>query len=506
MTNNSDKKSRLQEIREVRLGKVKKLREMGIDPYPARAEKQFDNRDITDNFDKFEGKTVTLAGRLMSWREHGALTFADLMDESGSIQLFIKEGGLAPTSKEKQTIGFKDLSLLDIGDFVQVKGAVVKTSRGEISIEPTELRILTKTIRPVPEQFFGLKDVESKYRKRYLDMLVNPETKKVLDARWLIERETREFLWEEGYTEVETPVLQELYGGTNAKPFETHMNALSSDFYLRIAPELYLKRLMVGGYEKIFEIARNFRNEGIDLTHQPEFTMIEWYEAYGDYNSIMDTTEKLTQRLVKKLHGGSKVTVEGREIDISGKWPRVSMAELIKEHVSVDVDKASDTEIKKILRENGIELTGGYSKGKAIFEIFEHLVTGKLIDPIWVIDYPVEVCPLQKLHPDKEGYAERFEGYIGGVELCDGWTEINDPTDQRERFENEQTNMRSGNEDTHPMDENFIESLEYGMPPMGGIGIGIDRLAMFLTDTWKIREVIAFPTLRPKNKRKPKKK
>jgi len=493
----ASEKSRLEEIRKVRLEKVEKLREMGINPYPARTIKEVSNKEIVDNFGQYNGKKLTIAGRLMSWREHGNIVFGHLQDESGQIQLFVQKNKLSETNSENASIGFKDLKYIDIGDFLQVTGVVEKTVRGEVSIVPSQINILTKSIRPLPEKRAGLKNIEEKYRKRYLDMIINPRIKKLIDMRWLIERGVREFLWEKGYTEVETPILQELYGGTNAKPFKTHMNALSSDFYLRVAPELYLKRLTVGGYEKIFEIARNFRNEGIDATHQPEFTMIEWYEAYGDYNSIMDTTEDLTKRLVKKIYGGTKINVNGNEIDIGGKWPRIPLTDLLKTHLNIDTNSISDEELQKYMKENNLELIGEYNRGKAIFSIFDHLVTKKLIEPTWVIDYPIEVCPLQKAHPTKPGYAERFEGYIGGIEYADGWSEINDPIDQRNRFENEQRNLRAGDVEAHPLDENFIEALEYGMPPMGGIGIGIDRLVMFLTDTWAIRKVIPFPTLRP---------
>jgi lysyl-tRNA synthetase class 2 len=313
----------------------------------------------------------------------------------------------------------------------------------------------------------------------------------------LIERKVREFLWSKGYAEVETPVLQALYGGTNARPFTTHMNALDEDFYLRIAPELYLKRMIVGGYEKIFEIARNFRNEGIDATHQPEFTMIEWYEAYANYEVIMDLAEELTKYLVKELTGGETMKVKGKEVKVSGKWPRVTMVELIKEYLGVDMEKVRDEELRKLLGKYKIKLIGKYSRGKAMFGLFDHLIPEKLIKPTWVIDYPIEVCPLQKQHGSKEGYAERFEGYIGGMEYADGWSEITDAVDQRMRFKMEQKYLREGDEEAHPFDEDFVQAMEYGMPPLGGIGIGIDRLVMFLTDTWSIREVIAFPTLRP---------
>jgi lysyl-tRNA synthetase class 2 len=484
-------KKRLEEIRKIRLHRVKKLREMGIDPYPSKVDGT--PKPISKAL-KSMGKTSEVAGRIMALRTHGNVSFADLKDESGTIQLWFQKDSLGED--------IKVLRYLDIGDFLYVKGKVVKTKAGETSVDVAKFQLLTKSIRPIPSTWYGLKDVEEKYRKRYLDMLVNPETKKLLDNRWLIEKEVRMFLWDKGYKEVETSILQELYGGTNAKPFTTHMNALNSDYYLRIAPELYLKRLIVGGYEKVFEIARNFRNEGIDATHQPEFTMIEWYEAYGDYNSIMDTTEELTKHLVKKMTGGSKLLVNGKKIDISGKWPRVSMVEIIKKYLKVDVENENDGGLKRILEKNEIKLTSKFSRGKAIFSIFEHLVTGQLIEPIWVIDYPIEVCPLQKRHPNKTKYAERFEGYIGGVEYCDGWTEITSSQEQRKRFEVEQDHLKQGDKEAHPLDEDFVEVLEYGMPPAGGIGIGIDRLVMFLTDTWSIKKVIAFPTLRPKKPRK----
>ena len=482
-------KQRLEEIRKIRLERVKRLRELGINPYPSRLDKK--PTTINEAREK-KGKKVSVTGRLFGWRVHGNSIFADLKDEFGSIQLFFQKKNLGDD--------FKALKLFDLGDFILVTGKIFKTEAGEITVDVEKYQFLSKSIRPLPSTWYPLKDIEERYRRREVDLLVNPETKKLLDTRWLIEKEIRIFLWDRGFTEVETPILQELYGGTNARPFTTHMNALKSDFYLRIAPELYLKRLVVGGYEKIFEIARNFRNEGIDSTHQPEFTMIEWYEAYADYKQIMDTTEALTQHLVKKLTGDTKLLVKGRKVEISGKWPRVPMTDLIKEHVGLDVETASDNDLKKVLKKNDIKLIGAFSRGKASFQIFEHLVTIKLIKPIWVIDYPIEVSPLVKKHSEKEGYVESFEGYIGGVEYADGWTEINDPVDQRERFEIEQQHLREGDEEAHPLDENFIESLEYGLPPLGGIGIGIDRLVMFLTNIWAIRRVIAFPTLKSKKK------
>lgn len=488
--------TRLETIRNIRLTKVKKLRELGIDPYPAKSQKDFPNQTVIDQFDKFDGKSVTLTGRLMSWREHGKVVFADLVDQSGKIQLFIKEDGLAPTDPKKQTIGFRDLALFDIGDFIQATGMIVKTKTGQISIETKELRLLAKTIRPLPEKWEGLKDTGERFRKRYLDTLMNAQAKKILDIRWKTEEETRRYLWDLGFIEVETPVLQTLYGGTNAKPFMTHMNALGQDFYLRLAPELYLKRLIVGGYEKVFEIARNFRNEGIDTTHQPEFTMIEWYEAYADYHRVMDVTEGLFKNLVQEITNGTQMTVGTHNIDVAGKWIRITLADALKKHIGVDSEQTSDADLKSLLKKHNLKIAGEWSRGLVLFTLFDHLVTDKFVEPTWVIDYPREVSPLSKEHREKEGLVERFEGYIGGKEIADGWSEINNPLEQRARFENEQKNLKAGDTEAHPLDEDFLEALEYGMPPTGGIGVGIDRLVMFLTNTWSIRETIAFPTLR----------
>jgi len=308
----------------------------------------------------------------------------------------------------------------------------------------------------------------------------------------------RRFLQDEyNFIEVETPILQPLYGGTNATPFTTHMNALDTDFYLRLAPELYLKRLVVGGYERIFEIARNFRNEGIDQTHQPEFTMIEWYHAYADYDVMMNTAEALIKHLVQKLNGSTMLQVYDQEVDLGGKWERITMVEALAKYADIQFEDLSDEEIQTKMRQNNIELIGEYTRGKAMFSLFDKLVTGHLIAPTWVRDYPRDVSPLAKKHRDNDKLAERFECYIGGKELADGWSEITDSIDQRNIFAGEQKRMRAGDAEAHPMDEDYLEAMEYGMPPLGGIGMGIDRLVMFLTNTWSIKEVIAFPTLRP---------
>lgn len=472
-------------VREVRVEKINQLVKRGINPYPP----SFGRTNTISQARNLIGEKVIVAGRIIGWREHGKVIFADLVDESGKIQVMLKEDDLGKES-------FSNLELWDVGDFGGFEGKVIKTQAGEITIQADKAEFLSKAVRPLPSTWFGLKDTDERFRKRYLDLVLNPDSKKLLDARWKIEKEVREYLWKLGFVEVETPVLQSLYGGTNAKPFKTFMNVLDQEMYLRVAPELYLKRLIVGGYEKVFEIARNFRNEGIDTSHQPEFTMIEWYEAYADYQRVMDRAEGLIKYLAKSLNNDTKVKIGEKQIEIGGEWTRVPLLSLVKEYLKIDPDKVGDEELKSLLNKSGIKSAGVWSRGAALFALFDHLVADKLINPTWVIDYPKEVSPLSKEHRNKEGLVERFEGYIGGKEICDGWSEINSSLTQRSRFENEQKNLKAGDAEAQPMDEDFMEAMEYGMPPLGGIGIGIDRLVMFLTNTWSIRETIAFPTLR----------
>lgn len=437
-----------------------------------------------------EGQSVTTAGRIMSLRAHGKVTFLHLADSTARIQVMLHQ--------EKIADRYELLTQIDMGDFLGVTGIVGRTRTGELTIMADQMEFLGKALRPLPTEWNQAEDKEVRFRKRYVDMLVNESTRKILDARWLIEKEIRRYLQDEhSFVEVETPVLQALYGGTNAKPFMTHMNALDTNYYLRLAPELYLKRLIVGGYERIFEIARNFRNEGIDQTHQPEFTMIEWYEAYADYHRMMDVAEGLVRHLVQKLHNGTKMKVMDHEIDVGDRWPRLTMESALEKYTGIKLTETSDEQLQQLLNEKGLKPIGEFSRGKAIFSLFDHLVPEHLIQPTWIIDYPKEVSPLAKQHRSNPDLVERFEGYIAGKEIGDGWSEITDAIDQRSRFENEQKHMRQGDAEAHPVDEEFLEAMEYGMPPLGGIGIGIDRLVMFLTNTWSIREVIAFPTLRP---------
>lgn len=482
--------SRIDETMQAKLEKRRALEEKGVIVHPYT----FDKKNTVVECRESLGQTVQTAGRILSLRTHGKLNFLDLQDDTGKIQVMVRENELPEDQREL-------LSLIDAGDYLGVAGVVDTSKTGEVSIMANSIQVLGKALRPIPTSWNAAEDKEVRFRKRYLDMMVNPRTKQVLDARWLIEKELRRYLQDvHGFTEVETPVFQPLYGGTNAKPFSTHMNALDSDFYLRLAPELYLKRLIVGGYEKIFEIARNFRNEGIDQTHQPEFTMIEWYEAYADYQRMMDVTEGLFKHLAEKLHGNTSIQMDDHTIDLRGVWPRITMKAAIQQYFNLDFDAQSDADLLALLSKEQLELAGEFTRGKAQFAIFDKLVAKQLINPTWIIDYPRDISPLAKQHRAHPELAERFELYVGGKELADGWSEITDALDQRRLFENEQKRMRQGDSEAHPLDEDFLEAMEYGMPPLGGIGIGIDRLVMFLTNTWSIREVIAFPTLRPLHK------
>lgn len=480
--------SRIEETIQAKKEKRAQLEAQGINVHPYF----FDKQHTIQQARNLMNQPVQTAGRIMSLRAHGRVIFLDLQDSSGNIQVMVRQTDVTADAFEWLK------TLIDRGDYLGVTGAVTTTKTGETTILVTHFELLAKALRVIPTAFNTADSKEIRFRKRYIDMLINPETKRILDARWLIQKEIRRFLQDSyNFVEVETPILQPLYGGTNATPFTTHMNALDCDFYLRIAPELYLKRLIVGGYDRVFEIARNFRNEGIDQTHQPEFTMIEWYETYADYHRMMNVAEELVKHLVFELYGNYEITVGDEKIDISGAWPRVRMDEALKQYAHIEFETLSDNAIQALLKQNNIKLKSEYTRGKALFELFDTLVTPQLLAPIWIVDYPRDISPLSKQHRNHPEFAERFEAYIGGKELADGWSEIVDSIDQRKIWENEQANMRHGDTEAHPVDEDFLEAMEHGMPPLGGIGMGIDRLVMFLTNTWSIKEVIAFPTLRP---------
>ncbi len=482
----------LQELRKVRLEKLQKLEEMGINPYPSRVDLNGTLVTTKEASEKLDSEILT-AGRIRSIRKHGGVAFLDLADETGKIQVLFQIKNL----DEK----FELLDLLDVGDFLAATGRVIKTQAGQITVDVADFQVLSKSIRPLPDDWSGLKDVEDRYRKRYLDLIFNPEVRKRFDARTILIREVRRYLDNLGYMEVETPTLQPLYGGANAKPFKTHLNALDVDMYLRIADELYLKRLLVGGYSKVYEICKDFRNEGMDLTHNPEFTMIEYYEAYSNYQKVMDVTEGLFKHIAKSINGNTQMSVGEHSIDIGIKWPRIRMVDLIKDKLKLDISKETQATLTDYCKKNGIQVLGGETKGQLVFMIFDKKLAGTLVQPTWVMDYPKDVSPLSKNKPGEEDFVERFEGYIGGKEICDGWSELTDPTEQRKRFETDTKIAREDKEEAQHVDEDFLEAMEYGMPPMGGIGIGIDRLTMFFTNTWSIKEVMIYPTMRPLNKK-----
>jgi lysyl-tRNA synthetase, class II len=478
-----------------RIRKLQEIRESGVDPYPYQFEKTHDAKQIIEKYDPIEKEDigedeVSVAGRIMQCRKMGKASFFHIQDETEKIQVYIRQNDVG----EDQYSLFKKT---DIGDIVGIKGSIFKTKTGEVSVYAKNLTLLCKSLRPLPEKFHGIQDQELKYRKRYLDLIMDPETKDLFKKRAKVIQLVRRFLDDIGFLEVDTPVLQTIYGGTNAKPFTTHINAYNMQMYLRVAPELYLKRLMIGGFEKVYEIARNFRNEGVDQTHNPEFSMIEWYEAYVDYHVMMDRAEAMIKMIAKEVNGSEQLGVLEESIDIDYEWPRLSMTDAIKQYLDIDVTTMSLDDLQTYSDKKGITVRGTETVGSLTFAIFDKLVCEQLLKPIWIIDYPKEVSPLSKPHRDKPDLVERYELYIGGKEICDGWSELNDPEVQRDRFEKEQAAMRSGDDEAHPMDDDFIEALEFGLPVCGGIGMGIDRLVMLITNTWSIRDVLFFPTMKP---------
>ena len=492
----------LNEFQKIRREKLNQIRELGINPYPFKFERTHFARDILEKFEQYEQKTVAISGRIMAIRKHGKTAFCHLLDSSGKIQIYIRKDQISE-------LEFKLFKLLDIGDIIGVVGEVFKTHTGEITVLVKKLELLSKSLRPLPivkekiedgerQIYDEFADKEMRYRQRYVDLIVNPQVKDVFIKRTKIIREMRAFLEERNYLEVETPILQPLYGGANARPFVTHHNALDIDLYLRIADELYLKRLIVGGFDGVFEFGKDFRNEGIDRFHNPEFTMMELYVAYEDYNFMMDLVEQMISRTVMAVHGTHKITFQGNEIDFTPPWKRLKMRDLLKQAAGEDVLGKSRDELRKIAKRLHVEIDDSFDVGKIIDEIFSEKVEPKLIQPTFVLDYPIELSPLAKKHRSEPGIVERFEGFIAGKEICNSFSELNDPIDQKERFLQQVEYGRAGDEEAHVMDEDYIRALEYGMPPTAGLGVGIDRLVMILTDSPSIRDVIFFPHMRPK--------
>ena len=480
------------EIIAVRHQKLADLKSEGKDPF---AEVSYDvtahAEEIFGDYAAYEEKEVSLAGRLMSKRVMGKAAFAHIQDGTGLIQLYFRIDALGAEAYE----AFKKV---DIGDIIGVKGVVFTTHKGEISVKASEYILLAKSLRPLPEKYHGLKDQEIRYRKRYLDLIVNPEVKDVFVKRSRIITAIRTYLNEKGYVEVETPVLNTILGGANARPFITHHNTLDIDMYLRIAPELYLKRLIVGGFLKVYEMGRLFRNEGMDTKHNPEFTTIELYEAYADYNDMMDLTEELYKYCAREVLGTTTLTYQGETIELGGEWRRVSMVDIVKEVTGIDFGEGYDAaKAREKAKKLGIEIAENDSWGNALYKVFDEAVEQSLVQPTFVIDYPVEVSPLAKRKKSDPRLTERFEFFITAREMGNAFSELNDPIDQRARFEDQVRKREKGDDEAQMMDEDYVNALEYGLPPTGGLGIGIDRMIMLFTDSASIRDVLLFPTMKP---------
>ena len=484
-----------------RLEELHELKKMGIETFEYTYEVTSDSEDIIKNYKDDEQRNVKISGRIMALRRMGKASFAHIQDHKGRIQIYLKKDEIGES--------YDAFKLMDIGDIIGVEGFVFKTKTGEISVHVKELKLLSKGLRPIPiakettdeegnkvihDQFA---DIELRYRQRYVDLIVNPHIKDIFIKRSRIISKMRNFLDEKGYLEVETPVLQPLYGGAAARPFTTYHNTLDTTLYLRIADELYLKRLIIGGFNGVYEISKDFRNEGMDRTHNPEFTMMEIYVPYKDYEWMMDFVESMLRYIASEVFGTLKFQYEGKEIDFTSPWKRISMVDAIKEHAGIDVMNANSEELKEKAKSLGIDIKNVEGRAKLIDEIFSFTVQPLLIQPTFVKDYPVELSPLAKKHRNKAGLVERFEGYIAGREICNAFSELNDPIEQRLRFEQQGRLEAEGDKEAHQIDEDFIRALEYGMPPTAGLGIGIDRLVMLLTNQSSIRDVIFFPQMKP---------
>ncbi len=501
MPNDTTKNSRdngaeeLNHILQARRDKLTELREAGKDPFVITKYDQTHHSDeIKAHYDELEGKEVSIAGRLMLKRVMGKASFCHISDRNGSIQAYVARDSVGEEN-------YADFKKLDIGDIIGVKGTVFKTKTGEISVHAESVVLLSKSLQVLPEKFHGITDTDMRYRQRYVDLIMNPEVKDTFIKRSMVLREIRNYLDERGFMEVETPMLVENAGGAAARPFVTHFNALNEDKKLRISLELYLKRLIVGGLEKVYEIGRVFRNEGTDAMHNPEFTLMELYQAYTDYHGMMDLTEGLYRHVAQKVCGTTKLNFRGNVIDLGQPFKRATMVELVKEYTGIDFDQVKDdAEARALAMEHKLEFMEMHKKGDILSLFFEEYVEDKLIQPTFVMDHPVEISPLTKRKPDKPEYTERFELFINGGEFANAYSELNDPIDQRERFKAQEALLAAGDEEANTTDEDFMNALMIGMPPTGGIGYGIDRLVMLLTDSDAIRDVLLFPTLKSLDK------
>jgi lysyl-tRNA synthetase class 2 len=488
-----------EELRQHRLEKLERIRGRGEEPYAYAFDRNATIGQARADFERAEEQAgdegpepiaVKLAGRMVSFRDHGKSCFADMRDETGKVQVYFKRNTLG---EER----FDTLNDLDLGDFIGVEGNLQRTRRGEITVFATGYELLTKSLRPLPEKYHGLTDTETRYRHRYLDLVANPEVLETFRTRVAVVNHMRDWLTDHGYLEVETPMLHPIPGGATARPFITHHNTYDTELYLRIAPELYLKRLIVGGFERVFEINRNFRNEGVDPRHNPEFTMMESYEAYQDYLGLMEETEELFVYIIEKTLGTGCFTYQGEEIDASRPWKRLTLYDAIREYAGVDLEDTRDREeAAKRAESAGVRVEPEMGYGKIVDEVMKERVRPHLVQPAFLYDYPIEISPLAKKKRDNPALTERFQAFIGRLELCNAFSELNDPIDQRARFEDQLRQREAGDEEAQRLDEDYIAALELGMPPTAGLGIGIDRLAMLLSDSASIRDVILFPQLR----------
>lgn len=493
--NNRQTEKELNEVLRIRREKLVALADMGRNPFEVTS---FDRKDmagdIKADYESYEGKTVTIAGRLMAKRVMGKMSFADLSDRSGRIQLCVKRDELGDEE-------YKIYKKYDIGDIVGVTGEVFKTKMGEITVRAESVKLLSKSLRPLPEKYHGMTNTDLRYRQRYVDLIMNDEVRRTFEVRSAIIRAIRSFLDERGFMEVETPILNTIPGGAAARPFITHHNTLDIDMYMRIAPELYLKRLIVGGFEKVYEMGRLFRNEGMDVKHNPEFTSVEVYEAYADYEDMMNLTEELFKYVAEKALGTTKVTYQGEEIDLGGKWERLTMLDAIKKYAGIDMSEAKTAEeAEEMAKSVGVEFDKDapkLSRGEIISLVFEEKVEEQLVQPTFIYEYPVEISPLAKRYADNPDFTERFEVFITRREFGNAFSELNDPIDQKERFLKQVEKREAGDDEANMMDEDYVNALEYGLPPTGGLGIGVDRFVMLLTDSSSIRDVLLFPTMKP---------
>ena len=494
----------------VRRESLQKLLELGINPYPSELfDVNVSAAEIKKNYtaDKLAYKNIQIAGRLMSRRVMGKASFAELQDSTGRIQLYFNRDEICP-NEDKTMYNTVFKKLLDIGDFIGIKGYVFTTKVGEISIHVEQFTVLTKTLRPLPlpktdpdgKVYDAFTDPEKRYRQRYVDLVVNPHVKDAFVKRTQLTNSMRSYLNDKGYLEVETPILQPIYGGAAARPFKTHHNTLDMPLYLRIANELYLKRLIVGGFDGVYEFSKDFRNEGMSRFHNPEFTQVELYVAYKDYNWMMDLVEEMVEKIALDLHGSTEVQVGENLINFQRPWKRYTMYEAIEHFTGIDISEMDEETMAKTAKELGVSVDSSMARGKLIDEIFGEKCEGQLIQPTFITDYPVEMSPLAKKHRDKEGLVERFEAICNGKEICNAFSELNDPIDQRERFEEQLKLAKRGDEEAMVLDEDFLRSIEYGMPPTAGLGIGIDRLSMIMTNSNSIQDVLFFPQMKPENK------